>query len=48
MLESQVRSLVFYIGFAILVAHELDAVAQEEWRLLPLFEHMEAMKAAKE
>jgi len=38
MLESQVRSLVFYTGFAILVAHELDAVAQEEWRLLPLFD----------
>ena len=35
---SQIRSLVFYIGFAILVAHELDAVAQEEWRLLPLFD----------
>jgi hypothetical protein len=35
---SQVRSLVFYTGFAFLVAHELDAVAQEEWRLLPLFD----------
>ncbi len=35
---SQVRSLVSYTGFAFLVAHELDAVAQEEWRLLPLFD----------
>jgi hypothetical protein len=35
---SELRSLVFYTGFAFLVAHELDAVAQEEWRLLPLFD----------
>lgn len=34
---SRVRCLVFYTGLAFLIAHELDAVAQEEWRLLPLF-----------
>lgn len=34
---SQGQRFVFYTGFAFLIAHELDAVAQEEWRLLPLF-----------
>jgi len=33
---SQARSLLFWTGFAFLLAHELDAVAQSEWRLLPL------------
>ena len=32
----QIRSLLFWTGFAFLLAHELDAVAQSEWRLLPL------------
>jgi hypothetical protein len=32
--------LVFFIGFALLVCHELDAVAQAEWRLLPILEHL--------
>ncbi len=27
--------LLFFIGFALLICHELDAVAQAEWRLLP-------------
>lgn len=38
MLANRIQSLVFYVGFGILVAHELDAVAQAEWRLLPLFD----------
>ena len=32
----QARSLLFWTGFAFLLTHELDAVAQTEWRLLPL------------
>lgn len=32
----QIRSLLFWTGFAFLLSHELDAVAQSEWRLLPL------------
>lgn len=27
---------VFYTGFAFLASHELDAVAQAEWKLLPI------------
>jgi len=27
---------VFYIGFALLACHELDAVGQAEWKLLPI------------
>ena len=27
---------VFFLGFAVLACHELDAVAQSEWRLLPI------------
>lgn len=34
------RSLLFFTGFALLVAHELDAVEQAEWRLLPLLNLM--------
>ena len=32
----RIRFLIFWTGFAFLLAHELDAVAQSEWRLLPL------------
>jgi hypothetical protein len=32
--------LLFYLGFALLVCHELDAVAQAEWRLLPVLKNM--------
>ena len=28
--------ILFYVGLALLVCHELDAVARHEWRLLPL------------
>jgi hypothetical protein len=37
---AQVPSLVFFTGFSLLVAHELDAVEQAEWRLLPLLNRM--------
>lgn len=30
------RDLVFFAGFAVLACHELDAVAQSEWKLLPV------------
>ncbi len=30
------HKLVFYTGFSTLLAHELDAVAHAEWRVLPL------------
>lgn len=40
MSASALRSLLFYIGFALLIAHELDAVAQAEWRLLPLLDQL--------
>ena len=32
--------LLFFVGFALLACHELDAVAQAEWRLLPLLSQM--------
>lgn len=32
--------LLFFTGFAFLVCHELDAVAQAEWRLLPFLSGM--------
>jgi hypothetical protein len=28
------KNLLFYLGFATLIAHELDAMTQSEWRLL--------------
>ena len=28
------QNLLFYLGFATLIAHELDAMTQAEWRLL--------------
>lgn len=28
------QNLLFYLGFTTLITHELDAVAQSEWRLL--------------
>lgn len=37
---SQIGLLIFWTGFALLLAHELDAVAQSEWRLLPLINLM--------
>ncbi|MCW9035433.1 MAG: hypothetical protein OQJ97_14535 [Rhodospirillales bacterium] len=32
--------LVFFTGFALLICHELDAVAQSEWRLLPFLNQL--------
>lgn len=31
-----IRDLVFCLGLAFLLCHELDAIAQHEWRLLPI------------
>ena len=31
-----VGQLLFFLGLALLLCHELDAMAQREWRLLPL------------
>ncbi|MBW4691681.1 MAG: hypothetical protein KME27_07910 [Lyngbya sp. HA4199-MV5] len=28
------KNLIFYLGFATLITHELDAMTQSEWRLL--------------
>ena len=30
------KDFFFYIGFATLETHELDAVSKHEWRVLPL------------
>lgn len=32
----KMREIVFHLGFATIAAHEMDAVANAEWRLLPL------------
>lgn len=32
--------LLFFVGFAFLLCHELDAVAQSEWRLFPILGDM--------
>lgn len=32
--------LLFFVGFSLLACHELDAVAQAEWRLLPILAGM--------
>ena len=32
--------LLFFVGFALLACHELDAVAQAEWRLLPILNRL--------
>lgn len=34
------KNLVFYLGFATLITHELDAMTQSEWRLLPILRHL--------
>ena len=31
-----VSDLVFYFGIALLITHELDAIAHHEWRMFPL------------
>ena len=32
----QIKSIVFYLGFATLLTHELDAMPNHEWRLFPV------------
>lgn len=34
--EPSWQDFLFFLGFAFLVCHEIDAVAQHEWRLLPI------------
>ena len=35
-LKTIIREFTFYTGFALLFTHELDAVANHEWRVLPI------------
>jgi hypothetical protein len=36
------KSFVFYLGLALLFTHELDAMPNHEWHVLPLLSHMES------
>ncbi len=36
MQNTKLRDLLFFTAFAFLVCHELDAVMQAEWRMLPI------------
>ena len=38
---SRMAGAVIWLGVALLIAHELDAVARHEWRLLPGFAFFE-------
>lgn len=38
--RSKYLDLLFFTGFALLACHELDAVAQSEWRLLPFLSQL--------
>ena len=31
------RNALFYLGLATLFTHELDAIANHEWRVMPIF-----------
>ena len=35
-MQRKYLDLLFFIGLSLLLCHELDAVAQAEWRLLPV------------
>ncbi len=39
-MRSRYLDLLFFTGLAFLLCHELDAVAQAEWRLLPFLSEM--------
>ncbi len=39
-LPYSMKQLFFYTGLALLFTHELDAVANHEWRLLPLIKRL--------
>ncbi len=43
---ARAANLVFYVGMSLLVAHELDAVLQHEWRLLPVLSGLDEQTAA--
>jgi hypothetical protein len=34
------KSFVFYLGLALLFTHELDAMPNHEWQVLPLLSHL--------
>ncbi len=36
--QSVIRNVAFYCGFGALFTHELDAMTNHEWRVLPLVE----------
>jgi hypothetical protein len=40
------QNLLFYLGFATLMAHELDAMTQAEWRLLFILRRLPEATAA--
>ena len=35
--SSRPGDFVFYLGFALLITHEMDSMLNHEWRVLPLF-----------
>ena len=37
----QMRRILFFVGFALLVTHELDAMTHAEWHLLPILSSLE-------
>lgn len=39
------KNTIFYLGMAILLTHELDAMVQHEWRVLPLIRLLPEMMA---
>ncbi|MEO1019618.1 MAG: DUF6713 family protein, partial [Pseudomonadota bacterium] len=42
---SDMPDALFFLGFSILLAHELDAVRGSEWRLLPLLKRLPETQA---
>lgn len=47
MVTNSVSDAVFWMGFALLTAHELDAVRAREWRLLFVLRHMPEARAQR-
>ena len=39
-------TVIFCLGFSLLIAHEMDAIAQSEWKLLYLFRKLPEQTAA--
>jgi hypothetical protein len=40
------KNPIFYLGFATLITHELDAMTQSEWRLLPILRSLPEQTAS--